>query len=352
MSKLMKIDDKYRKWIQNISREFRKGQVKAAIKVNEQMLRLYWELGKDISEMSKDSSYGSGFFKSVSSDLKLSLPDVKAFSVTNLHYMVWFYELYSEVVNLPQVGVNSTNVIFKIPWGHNKLIIDKCKHNTEKALFYIRETIQNGWSRAMLLNFLGTDLYERKGKAVSNFQYNLPPEKSDLAQQITKDPYSFDFLTLRESYNEKELKDELMNNLQRFLLELGKGFAFVDREYRMVIGNTEQFLDMLFYNIQLHCYVVIEVKVTAFDPRDMGQLSTYVAAVDAMLRAEGDNQTIGLLVCKDKDDVLAQYAVNNLNTPVGISSYELSHLIPEKFKGSMPSIEEIEAEISGSLKII
>lgn len=188
--------------------------------------------------------------------------------------------------------MNSDSPVFHIPWGHNKLIIDKCKGDKDKALFFVTESLSNNWSRAVLMNFLDTNLYERKGKAVTNFKLSLPAEQSDLAQQITRDPYNFDFLTLRSDYNKKELKDALMDNLQDFFLELGKGFALLGREYRLEVGNTEQFLDMLFYNVQLHCYIVVEIKVRDFDPRDMGQLTTYVAAVDGMLRSDKDAQTI------------------------------------------------------------
>ena len=212
-------------------------------------------------------------------------------------------------------------------------------------MFYVRETLNNGWSRAMLLNFLDTDLYDRKGRAISNFGTALPTPKGELAQEITKDPYNFAFLILTNGYYEKELKDALMDNITKFLLELGTGFAFVGREYRLEVGSTEQFIDMLFYNIRLHCYVVIEVKVTSFEPSFMGQISTYVSIVDGVLRSPEDAPTIGLLICKDKDNVLAQYAVNSTNVPIGISEYELSSIIPENFKGTLPEIEEIEAEL-------
>ena len=327
------------------------------MKINDEMLRFYWKLGKGISSMSEQFGYGMGFYKTVSDDLKSILPDVKSFSPTNLKYMRYFYEMYPDAVicpqvedelitdaNRPQVG-DDLQIIFKIPWGHNKIILDKCKGNSAKALFYIKKTIENNWSRDVLLNFLGTDLYERQGKAITNFSNTLPIEQSDLAQAITKDPYNFDFLTLRSDYNEKELKDALMDNLQDFFLELGKGFALLGREYRLEVGNTEQFLDMLFYNVQLHCYIVVEIKVRDFDPRDMGQLTTYVAAVDGMLRSDKDAQTIGLLICKTKDNVLAQYAANGIKYPVGISEYELSNALPEDFKSSMPTIEEIEKEL-------
>ena len=211
--------------------------------------------------------------------------------------------------------------------------------------FYSRKTIENNWSRAVLQNWLDTDLYERQGKAITNFALTLPSPQSDLAQEMTRDPYNFDFLTIRAQYDEKELKDALMNNVQRLLMELGTGFAFVGREYRLVVGQTEQFLDLLFYNYLLHCFVVVEVKVSDFDPRDMGQLGTYVAAVDGMMRKESDNPTIGLLICKTKDNVLAQYAANVMNAPIGISEYQLNNLLKDEFKGKLPTIEEIEREL-------
>ena len=345
MGDIVKLDAQYSQWIKDISTRFRQSQIKAACRVNQELLKFYWELGREISVKEKENEYGKGFFKKLSIDLTNEIPDVKSFSVTNLHYIKWFYELYSNAENLPQVGVNSNQLIFNIPWGHNKLIIDKCKNNPNKALFFVRETVENNWSRAVLLNFLDTDLYERKGKAISNFSKALPDAQSDLALEMTKDPYNFDFLTIRADYDEKELKDALMNNVQKLLLELGKGFAFVGREYRLVVGKTEQFLDMLFYNIPNHSYVVVEVKAREFAPGDMGQLGTYVSAVDGILKAPGDNQTVGLLICKTKDNVLAQYAVNSMNAPIGISKYELSSIIPEDFKNSMPSIEDIENEL-------
>lgn len=356
MSDLIRIDDEYKNWIQEISRDFKQSQIKAASHVNSEMLKFYWRLGFSLSERSRQASYGAAFYKTVSRDLRKQFPDTKSFSETNLRYMQYFYELYpmenlpqdgEKFQNLPQVGEDFRYaIIFKIPWGHNKLIIDKSRGDADRALFYVRKTLENNWSRAVLLNFLDTDLYERQGKAITNFDKRLPDAESDLAQQMTKDPYNFDFLTLRERYDEKELKDALMDNIQRFLLELGTGFAFVGREYRLVVGKTEQFIDELFYNIPLHCYVVIEVKTRAFDPGDMGQLGTYVAAVDGILKKDGDTPTIGLLICKTKDAVLARYALNSVNAPIGISEYELSKLVPENFRQSMPTIEEIEQELN------
>ena len=273
-----------------------------------------------------------------------------------------FYELYpnrpqvvddlppaDESKNRPQlVDYFSTSPladIFMIPWGHHRVILDRCKSDSQKALFYVHQTLANNWSRAVLLNWLDTELYERQGKAITNFALTLPAPQSDLAQEMTRDPYNFDFLTIRAQYDERELKDALMNNVQRLLMELGSGFAFVGREYRLVVGQTEQFIDLLFYNYQLHCFIVVEVKVSDFDPRDMGQLSTYVAAVDGILRKENDQPTIGLLICKTKDNVLAQYAANVVKAPIGISEYQLSNLLKDEFKGTLPSIEEIEREL-------
>lgn len=358
MGNIIKTDTEYKLWIQDIGTRFKKSQIKAATIVNSEMLMFYWGIGADIAERKKYFGYGSDFYNQLSIDLKEILPEVKSFSPRNLRYMVDFYEMYKDVESLQQVaaktgGINLQQLvanseianIFLIPWGHHIQILTKCKNNMHKALFFVNKTVENNWSRAVLLNFLDTGLYEREGKAITNFEKMIPDVGSDLAKEITKDPYNFDFLTLREGYDEKELKDALMNNIQRFLLELGRGFAFVGREYRLVVGETEQFIDMLFYNIQKHCYVVIEIKTRAFDPGDMGQLGTYIAATDGILRGAGDNPTLGLLICKNKDNVLAQYATSAINVPVGISEYELNNLIPDDYKNSMPTIEEIEREL-------
>lgn len=318
MDKIIEIDEQYKKWISEVSKRFRQSQIKAMVKVNDEMLRFYWQLGKELHDRKDSFSYGQGFYKKISRDLRKELPDVKSFSETNLRYMQKFAELYSEISNLPQVGEDFGNgeveTIFAIPWGHHKLIIDKCNGNRRKALFFVNQVLQNGWSRAVLLNFLDTDLFERQGKAITNFSQTLPAIQSDLAQEITKDPYKFDFITLTQSYNEKELKDALMDNIQKFLLELGNGFAFVGREYRIEIGTTENFID-------IH-----------------------------QLKTEKDEPTLGLLVCKSKDDIKAQYALESSSQPLGVSAYELSKLIPENFKGSLPSIDEIESELQKDVK--
>ena len=252
-----------------------------------------------------------------------------------------FYELFPEQKITQQVAAQITMV----PWGHILVLLTKCRNDPTKALFYIQKTIENGWSRAMLENYLHANLYERQGKAINNFATNMPREESDLALEITKDPYSFNFLSLDEDYSEKELKDALIDNIQKFLLELGTGFAYLGREYRLIVGETEQFLDMLFYNAKIHAYVVIEVKTTSFKPEYTGQLGTYVVAVNHLLKSEKDAKTIGILVCREKDDLLTHYAVESSSQPIGISSFELSKVLPENFASALPSIEEIEKEL-------
>ena len=358
MSNLIKIDNEYKDWITEVSKRFRQTQLKAAVKTNSDMLRFYWSLGRDIVGLSEKNNYGSGFYKTISEDLKDIFPDIKSFSPTNLKYMRYFYEMYPKVSNR-QLAVDDfedaenrqqvvddlgQSIIFLIPWGHHVQILGKCKNNPQKALFYVKKILENNWSRDVLLNFLDTDLYERQGKAVTNFALTLPAEQSDLAQAMTKDPYRFDFLTLREKYDEKELKDALINKAEKFLMELGTGFAYMGREVRIEVGDTEKFIDMLFYNTKRHCYVVLEVKTGKFDSSYAGQLGTYVVAVNHQIKSEEDNPTVGLLICKDLDKVEAQYALESSSQPIGVSSYELSKLIPEEFKGSMPTIEEIEAE--------
>lgn len=354
MSTLLNTNIPYKNWLIGISEKFRHSQIKAATSVNSEMLKFYWNLGREITEQKSQYHWGDKFFENLSHDLRTLLPGVKSFSPTNLRYMQRFYMLYPKADKiLPQVEEEMTKQelqivpqvgeeIFMIPWGHHKVIMDKFQENVTKAIFFVRKTIANNWSRGMLENFVDTDLYERQGHAITNFQNALPQPHGDLAQEITKDPYTFDFVSIAEDYREKELKDALENNIAKFLLELGSGFAYMGREYRIKIGNTEQFLDMLFYNTKLHCYVVVELKTRKFEASSLGQLGTYVAAVNHELRAETDNPTIGILICKTKDNVLAKYALEAINEPIGISEYELAKLFPADFKGTLPTVEEIE----------
>ena len=278
------------------------------------------------------------------------------FSERNLRYMKSFYLLYNrQIANLPQVVADSEKAIlpqvvaelFMVPWGHHRYIIDKCSSNPDKALFFVHQTVENGWSRNMLLNFLDTDLYERQGKALTNFNRTMPEETSDLAQELTKDPYDFAFTGITGRYNEQLLKDKLLGNITRFLIELGTGFAYVGKEFRLQVGEREQFIDLLFYNLKLSCYVIIEVKIGKFEFADIGQLGGYVVSCNHILRKEGrDNPTIGLLICKGKERIQAQYALESSSQPIAISEYDLEKFYPEKLEGALPTIDEIEYKLN------
>lgn len=384
MGKAVTIQDKeYLEWIKDLGTRFRRSQIKAAVKVNEEMLRFYWELGHDIVERDAENHYGSRFFSILSHDLKEATSMTSGLSERNIRYAKDFYLLYNQEVGilqqpaaksdlvdvtkdeeklqqpaaksndtiLPQLVEQIKSEIFSVPWGHHMLLIDKCKNAPQKALFFVHQTMQNGWSRNMLLNFLDTDLYERQGKALTNFSRTLPDETSDLAQELTKDPYDFAFTGITGKYNERLLKDKLLDNITQFLVELGTGFAYVGKEYRLQIGDTENFIDLLFYNLNLSCYVVIEVKIGKFEFADAGQLGGYVVACNHILKKEGrDNPTIGILICKEKDSLVAQYALEASNQPLGISEYELAKLYPEKVEGTIPTIEEIEQNLGERIK--
>ena len=350
MSKELTIIDKdYIRWVEDLSVRYRQSQIKAA--VNRELLKYYWELGRDIEEMRVEERWGEKVIKNLSVDLQRKNLNATGLSRTNIYYAKKFYLLYSQYLKVvPQPVGQLEEMLFSIPWGHHRYLMDRYSKEPAKALFYVRKTMEEGWSRDTLLNFMDNGLYEREGKALTNFTRTLPETTSDLAQELTKDPYNFAFTGITQPYNEHILKDALLANISQFLLELGTGFAYIGKEYRLQIGQKEKFIDLLFYNLNLSCYVVIEVKIGEFDFQDLGQLSGYVVACNHILRKEGrDNPTIGLLICRQKDSMLAQYALEGSNLPLGISEYELSKLYPEKVEGTMPTIEEIEARLGENL---
>ena len=366
-------DSEYKQWLVDLKARIRQSQLRAMIKVNDEMLRFYWDLGHDIVVRQMDAVWGNGFYKNLSKDLKADFPDMQGFSVTSLKYCKYFYQFYSQdnqirqqladtirpqavdelqvagneaYINRPQVGDDfKINPLFSVPWGHHKCIIDKCK-SVHEALFYVQKTIQNGWSRAVLMNFIEADLYSAQGKSINNFDRLLPDVQSDLAKETLKDPYNFDFVKLTGKYKEKELENALVENITKFLLELGQGFAYVGRQYPIQIGKRERNIDLLFYHLELRCYIVIELKVNEFEPEYTGKLGYYIVAIDEQLKKNIDNPTIGLLICKTKDNIEAQYSLKSSSQPIGISEYHLSKLIPENFKSSLPSIEDIERELN------
>lgn len=338
----------YDSWLESVAVSYRQSQIKAATAVNVELLKFYWSLGFDIVRLGKDESYGSGFLPRLSKDLSARMPKAHCFSLRNLYYIENFYRLYATVEILPQLGAKlngevGDHEIFHIPWGHHKYLIDKFTDDPDQALFYVRMTIKNGWSRAVLLNFIDTDLYSRQGKAVSNFTLRLPEPDGDLAQEITKDPYDFRFLALTERYHEKDLKDALMQHVEKFLLELGQGFMLVGREYRLEVGQKEKFADLLFFHMNLNAYVVVEVKVGEFEPEHLGQLGLYVSAVNHLLKKPQHAPTIGLLICKTKDNVLAKWTLESTSQPIGVSEYRLSETFPKEVASDLPSVSEIES---------
>ncbi len=329
----------YQEWILEIKLKIHSTRHQVALAVNVHLLELYWQLGKEISQKQVHAQWGSKFIEQLAVDLKHEFPDIKGFSRRNLYAIRQWYLFYAqEFPIVPQP-------VAQIPWGHNRLIINKTD-NIKEALFYATETANHAWSRDTLDAQIASRLYDRKGKAITNFQQTLPEQKSKMANALLKDPYNFDFLGLEEDALEREIEHQMMAKITDFLLELGKGFAFVGRQYKLEISETDYFLDLLFYHLDLRCYVVIELKAGKFKPEHTGKLNFYLSAVDSQVKKAEDNPTIGILLCKSKDKIEAEYALRDIQKPMGISEYRLSEAIPENIKGRLPSIEELEGELA------
>lgn len=379
MSDIEKTPD-YFSWIGELKQRYHATQIKAAVSVNTALLEFYWNLGKDISERYPGKKRNAHFFAELSSDLRVAIPESTGFSERNIKYMLAFYRLYAyrqqvaadsnetssscqqQIVAdkntmccLPQVAGNKkpqfvVDSIFQVPWGHHIVIMSKCGGDVAKALFYVRKTVESGWSRNVLAIEIDGDLYSRQGKAVTNFALTMPESDSDLAQQLTKDPYIFEVQGLAEKYRETELTKAMCENIVRLLNSMGKGFAFVGREYVVEMDGDEYRMDLLFYLIPMHRYFVVEVKNTPFKPEYLGQLQGYVAACDMVLNAPKDEPAIGLLVCRGKNAPLAKYLLGKIDMPIGVSDYELLRKVPDDFKSQLPTIEEIEAELANMEK--
>lgn len=373
----------YKEWLMNLKSKIRSSQIKAALAVNAELIGFYWDLGKMISE--KQTAWGTSFLEQLSKDLKDEFPNMNGLSFRNLKYCRQFYQFYAspigqqvvaqlemqtqageEIIQQPvgqtlqqlvaEIQPSDKNkkpqatdliwqqLVAQIPWGHNILIFSKSTDQQE-ALFYIQKTIENGWSRAVLSLQIESGLYSRQGKAITNFKNTLPENSSDLAHQLLKDPYQFDFLTLTENYRERELENALVENITKFLLELGSGFAYVGKQVPLQVGDKEYAIDLLFYHLKLRAYVVIELKATEFEPEFAGKLSFYLSAANDLLKHPTDNPTIGLMICKNKNNIIVEYALKNINQPIGVSEYELTKQFPEQFRSSLPTIEEIENEL-------
>lgn len=335
----------YIKWISSLKVKFKQAQLKAATKVNSTLLNFYWELGEEIVSKQKDTTWGSNFIPQLSRDLQKEFPDIKGFSERNIKYMRQLILFYIPKSSKGQqlVAQNTKQLVSQIPWGQNIVILTKCK-NLDEALFYVSETIENGWSRAVLTHQIESNLWKRQGKAITNFTERMPKVDSDLANQIIKDPYDFEFLTLTKDFKEKELEKGLVTHITQFLLELGSGFAFVGKQVPLTVGNKDFYIDLLFYHIKLRCYVVIELKAVDFEPEFAGKLNFYLNVVDGELKHKDDNPTIGMLLCKGKDKMVVEYALKNIDSPIGVSEYQITESLPKEFQSALPTVEQIEAE--------
>lgn len=329
----------YGELLETIKSKVRNSQVQAALSVNRELVNLYWEVGCSILDKQSLEGWGAKTTERLANDLKSAFPSMKGFSRTNLQYMAQFAREYPDPKIVQQL-------VGQIPWGHNIALLQKLD-SLEERVWYAQKTIENGWSRAVLINWIGSGLFKRQGKAVTNFTHTLPASQSDLARETLKDPYSFDFLTLREDFDERELEDGLIDHIQRFLLEMGAGFSYVGRQVHIEVGGQDYYMDVLFYHLKLRCFVVVELKVTEFKPEYAGKMNFYLSAVDDLMKHKDDNPTIGILLCKTKNKMVAEYALRDIHKPMGVSEYEVQLLesLPDEFKGSLPSIEEIESEL-------
>ena len=328
----------YRSWLLSIKEKIRLAQIKAAIKVNTELLNLYWELGKEIAAKQQQSSWGDALIGQMAEDLASEFPEIKGFSRTNLFYIrKWFLFYQHATIKVPQV-------VGLIPWGHNREIISKCT-NINEALFYVQETVRNNWSRNVLLAQMESKLYKRRGKVLNNFNATLPKPQADLAIETLKNPYNFDFLSLGTKIQEKDLEEALTNQILKFLLELGQGFAFLGKQYPMVIGKKDHRIDLLFYHTQLRCYIVIELKVKALEPEFVGKLNYYLNAVNAQLKQKNDHPSIGILLCKTANKVVAEYSLKNIGNPLGVSEYKLINSIPLELKDELPTVKQLKAQL-------
>lgn len=322
--------------IENIKREINAAQYRAALHVNADMLLLYYDIGCVINE---HKTWGSKFIDNLAADIRLAFPKSKGYSVRNLKYMAKFAETYPEREFVQQV-------VAQIPWGHNIVILDKI-NNLEERKWYIKNSAQNGWSRNVLVHQIESSLYQRQvlAEKVSNFENRLPSPQSELAAQTMKDPYVFDFITFKEDMLERDVEQALVRDVTRLLLELGTGFAFLGNQYHLNVGGDDFYIDLLFYNINLRCYVVIELKTGDFKPEYAGKLNFYLSAVDGILKKEQDNPSIGLLLCKSKNNVVAEYSLKDISKPIGVSEYKITSSLPDSLEKQLPSIEDIQKRI-------
>jgi len=354
----------YGELLEDLKTRIRAAQVKAALSVNRELITLYWHVGRSIVERQRTEGWGKAIVERLANDLQQEFPGIAGFSPRNVWRMRAFYLAWTEEVLAqparesdheipPQLvaeldGRNLPQAVAEIPWGHNVWLMEKVKAPAVR-LWYARQTVVNGWSRAMLVHWIESDLHVRQGKAVSNFKSTLPAPHSDLASEVVRDPYTFDFLTLRTDAAERDLERGLLEHVHKFLLELGAGFALVGQQVHLEVDGKDFYLDLLFYHLRLRCYVVIELKARPFKPEHAGKMNFYLSAVDDLLRHPDDKPSIGIILCKTRSRIIAEYALRDVAKPVGIARYvtKLVESLPDDLKGELPTIEQIQAGLAG-----
>lgn len=343
---LTKKHAEYIRWVNELKTLIQKTQIKASISVNRELLGLYWTIGKSISDKVNKANWGSSVVEELSKDLKVEFPNQKGFSRSNLFSMKKWFEFYSK----SEIDIEKIQqLVGQIPWGQNVVIISKSK-SIDEAVFYSNKTIENNWSRSVLIHQIELEFYERHGKAITNFTKTLPIPHSELATETLKDPYKFDFLTLQEKALEKDIENQLVKHITSFLLELGTGFSFVGQQVPVKIDNQDFYIDLLFYHIKLKCYVVVELKAIEFKAEFAGKMNLYLSAIDDSLKTDTENPTIGLLLCKSKSEIIAEYSLRGMTQPIGIAEYEINKAFPKEIETELPTIEEIELATTKAIR--
>lgn len=338
----------YQAWLGTIKQRIVSVRLRMALAASRELIQFYWDLGALIAHKQAQSQWGDKLIAQLSADLQKAFPDIKGLSASNLKYCLRFFQFYTGGQGVSDPDGASAAIgqqpVDQLPWGHNILIFTKCS-SVEEARFYMAQTLQQGWSRDVLAMQLKSKLHARAGQAVTNFSLTLPPPQSDLAQQTLKDPYTFDFMEMTAPYNERDVERQLTQHITQFLLELGKGFAFIGRQYHLEVAGNDYYVDLLFYHVTLKCYVVVELKNRKFIPEYAGKLNFYLSAVDSLLKRDDDHPTIGLLLCRDKNNIEVEFALRDMSKPMGVSEYTLVEALPDNLKGSLPTVEEIESDL-------
>jgi predicted nuclease of restriction endonuclease-like (RecB) superfamily len=327
----------YDSFLQELKDRIRSAQVRAGLSVNRELIVLYWSIGRDILSRQKNEGWGAKIIDRLSEDLAKAFPEMRGFRARNLKYMRAFAEAYPDQEFVQQV-------VAQLPWGHQVRILDTVKDAKQRE-WYIRQAVQGGWSRNVLVHQMESKLFDRQGHAQTNFNKTLPAPQSDLAQQLIKDPYNFDFLTLGVDAQERDLERSLIEHVRDFMLELGKGFALVGSQYHLEVGEQDFFLDLLFYHLRLRCYFVIDLKIEEFKPEFAGKMNFYLSAVDDLLRQSGDEPSLGLILCKERNKMVVEYALRDTRKPMGVATYRLTHALPARLKSELPTKEDLAAEL-------